>query len=97
MIYCTVYSLTFKNQNTIQCTKQTLMSINCKNNNRSFPNFFSNFISIAFLLYISSGDTFLQNPDDVNVIVRNDCNHTFVGFSDKVCLSDAEKLPTLDY
>ena len=67
------------------------MSINCKHNNRSFPNIFSNFISIAFPLYLLR-DTFLQNPDDVNVIVRNDCNHTFVGFSDKVCLSDAEKL-----
>ena len=34
----------------------------------------------------------LQNPDDVNVIVINDWNHIFVGFSDKVCLSGAEKL-----
>ena len=58
---------------------------------------FQTFSATSFLSpfsYISSGDTFLQNPDDVNVIVWNDCSHTFVGFSDKVCLSDAEKLPT---
>ena len=67
------------------------MSTNWKHNNRSFPNIFSNFICIAFLLYLLRG-YFSPNTDDVNVVVRNECNHTFVGFSDKVCLSDAEKL-----
>ena len=68
------------------------MSINCKHNNEVFQTFSATSFLLPFP-YISLGDTFLQNPDDVHVIVRNDCNHTFVGFSDKVCLSDAEKLP----
>ena len=55
------------------------------------------FSATSFLLpfsYISLGDAFLQIPMmSMLFIVRNDCNHTFVGFSDRVCLSDAEKLP----